>query len=32
MDEHGRVVGFSIPGVSRFRKERPFDAKLISGK
>ena len=26
VDEHGQVVGFSILGVSRFRKERPFEA------
>ena len=27
IDEHGQVVGFSILGVSRFRKERPFEAE-----
>ena len=27
VDEHGQVVGFSILGVSRFRKERPFEAE-----
>ena len=32
VDEHGQVVGFSILGVSRFRKERPFEAELASGK
>jgi len=32
VDEHGRVVGFSILGVSRFRKERPFEAELTAGK
>jgi hypothetical protein len=26
------VVGFSILGVSRFRKERPFEAELSAGK
>jgi hypothetical protein len=31
-DEHGQVVGFSILGVSRFCKERPFEAELASGK
>jgi hypothetical protein len=30
VDEHGRVIGFSILGVSRFRKERPFEAELAS--
>ena len=32
VDDHGQVVGFSIFGVSRFRKERPFEAELASGK
>ena len=32
VDEHGHVIGFSILGVSRFRKERPFEAKLAAGK
>jgi uncharacterized protein DUF2283 len=32
VDEHGKVVGFSILGVSRFRKERPFEAELTAGK
>jgi hypothetical protein len=32
VDEHGQVVGFSILGVSRFRKERPFEAELSAGK
>ena len=27
VDEHGQVIGFSILGVSRFRKERPFEAE-----
>ncbi len=30
VDEHGQVVGFSILGVSRFRKESPFEAELPS--
>jgi hypothetical protein len=25
VEEHGKVLGFSILGVSRFRKERPFE-------
>lgn len=32
VDEHGHVIGFSILGVSRFRKERPFEAELRPGK
>lgn len=32
VDDHGRVVGFSILGVSRFRKEGPFEAELSAGK
>jgi hypothetical protein len=32
VDEHGNVLGFSILGVSRFRKERPFEAELTSGQ
>jgi hypothetical protein len=32
VDEHGQIVGFSILGVSRFRKEHPFDAELPAGK
>jgi hypothetical protein len=32
VDEHGKVLGFSILGVSRFRKERPFEAELTAGK
>jgi hypothetical protein len=32
VDEQGQVVGFSILGVSRFRKERPFEAELTASK
>jgi len=32
VDEQGQVLGFSILGVSRFRKERPFEAELSAGK
>ena len=32
VDSHGRVIGFSILGVSRFRRERPFEAELATGK
>ena len=28
VDEHGRVLGFSVLGVSRFRKNRPLEAEL----
>jgi hypothetical protein len=28
VDEQGRIVGFSIFGVSRFRKERRLEAEL----
>ena len=32
VDAHGHILGFSILGVSRFRKERPFEAELAAGK
>jgi uncharacterized protein YuzE len=32
VDESGRVVGFSVLGVSKFRKERPIEAELVAGK
>ena len=32
VDEQGRMLGFSILGVSRFRKEQPFEAELTAGK
>lgn len=28
VDQDGQVIGFSILGVSRFRKEKPLDADL----
>jgi hypothetical protein len=31
-DEDGEMIGFSILGVSRFRKERPFEAESSAGK
>lgn len=31
VDAQGHVVGFSVLGVSRFRKEKPLEADLISG-
>lgn len=30
VDAQGQVIGFSIMGVSRFRKEKPLEADLIS--
>ena len=30
VDEQGHVLGFSILGVSRFRKERPLEAELMA--
>ena len=32
VDESGRIVGFSILGVSRFRKEKPLEVELPAGK
>jgi uncharacterized protein YuzE len=32
VDEDGHVIGFSILGVSRFRRERPFEAELTPYK
>jgi uncharacterized protein YuzE len=30
VDEQGRVIGFSILEVSRFKKDKPLEADLIS--
>jgi hypothetical protein len=30
VDEHNRIIGFSILGVSRFRKDRPLEAELVT--
>lgn len=30
VDEHGKVIGFSILGVSRFKKEKPLEANLAA--
>lgn len=30
VDEQGRVIGFSILGVSRFRKDHPLQAELFA--
>ena len=29
VDEHGHIIGFSVLGVSRFRKDRPLEAELV---
>lgn len=30
VDEQGHIVGFSVLGVSRFKKDRPLEAELVS--
>ncbi len=30
VDERGHIIGFSILGVSRFRKDRPLEAELVA--
>jgi len=30
VDQRGRIIGFSILGVSRFRKDRPLEAELVA--
>lgn len=30
VDEQGRVIGFSILGVSRFKKDKPLEADLVA--
>jgi len=32
VDEQGRVIGFSVFGVSRFRKDHPLKAELTPGE
>jgi len=32
VDENGQVIGFSVLGVSRFRKESPLEAELTKGR
>lgn len=32
VDEAGNVTGFSVLGVTRFRKEHPLEAELLSGR
>lgn len=29
VDEQGRLIGFSVFGVSRFRQDHPLEAKLV---
>lgn len=31
VDEEGRVIGFSVFGLSRFQKDRPLEAELPGG-
>jgi hypothetical protein len=32
IDADGRVIGFSVMGVSRFKKDKPLVAELLSSK
>ena len=32
VDEHGHILGFSILGVSRHRKDSPLEAELTTGR
>lgn len=32
VDDQGRVLGFTVLGISRFRKGRPLEAELLAGK
>jgi hypothetical protein len=32
VDEQGRIIGFSVFGVSRFRKDHPLVAELFPGE
>jgi hypothetical protein len=32
VDEQGHILGFSVLGVSRFKKDRPLEAELLTGK
>ena len=32
VDEQGRVIGFSVYGVSRFPKDHPLEAELAAAK
>jgi hypothetical protein len=30
VDEQGRVIGFSVLGVSKFQKDHPLEAELVA--
>ena len=32
VDDQGHVLGFSVLGVSRFKKDHPLEAELVAGK
>lgn len=32
VDEQGHMLGFSVLGVSRFRKDHPLEAELVTGE
>ena len=32
VDEAGHVLGVSVLGVSRFRKDHPLEAELVAGE
>ena len=32
VDANGRVIGFSVMGVSRFKKDKPLVAELLAAK
>jgi hypothetical protein len=32
VDEEGRIIGFSVFGVSRFQKNQPLEVELVPGK
>jgi hypothetical protein len=31
VDEQGRLIGFSVLGVSKFQKDHPLEAELVAG-
>jgi hypothetical protein len=31
VDENGRIIGFSVFGVSRFQKDHPLEVELVPG-
>jgi hypothetical protein len=32
VNEQGQVLGFSVLGVSRFKKDRPLETELVAGE